>query len=152
MRGNRVVRGPNFYEVKKIAWGIVASSCAVVFISSAISNILPTGLFICVGILGLTWLVLSMKVSIGIHNEQLIVRCEPFYTARMQLSEVLGATTAGETTLAEGFGVRMLGNGSRGVLVGGPSVALETRSRKWVISSESPEAVAKAINSLITRG
>jgi hypothetical protein len=136
---------------KRIIWGIVVASCIVVLVSAVAGNILVPGMAIVLGIAALTWLILSMTVSIDVGSENVVIRCKPFYAKTISVSDVIAAKPASETTMTEGYGVRALGDRTRGVLVGGPAVALESSTRRWIVSADQPSAVASQINAHIAR-
>jgi hypothetical protein len=136
---------------KRIIGGIVVASCIVVMVSVAAGNILVPGMTIVLGIAAFTWLILSMTVSIDVDSENVVIRCKPFYGRKISLSDVIAAMPASETTMTEGYGVRALGDKTWGVLVGGPAVALQTSTRRWIVSADRPNAVASQINAHIAR-
>lgn len=133
-------------QTKRLIWGIVGASCVVVLISAVAGNIPVPGLLIVAGVVGLTYLIMSMTVTIDIETDSLVIRCKPFYAATLSFSSVVLAREAPSTSATEGFGLRALGDNTKGVLVGGPAVLVETTSRKWVVSAQNPGAVASRIN------
>ncbi|MET4094135.1 hypothetical protein [Arthrobacter sp. UYCu712] len=114
-------------------------------------NIPGPGLIISAGVIALTWVVLGMRVRIDVVAGHVVIRCRPFYTSKIRLSGILAASKTSETTLADGYGARAVGANTRGALAGGRAVALETKTRKWIVSAEHPEAVASRINEQIAR-
>ena len=136
---------------KGLIWGIVAASVIVIVISAQAGGILLPGLLAALGVVALTWLIVRMNVSIAVTEESIVVRCEPFYTTEIPVSEVSAITTGPVTSISEGYGIRVLGKNSRGVLVGGPAVALETANRRWVISAAHPEEVVSIIRNHVAR-
>jgi len=133
-------------KTKRLIWGIVGASCVVVLVSAVAGNIPLPGLAIVAGMVALTYLVMSMTVTIDVETDRLVIRCKPFYAATLSFSSVLTAREAPSTSVSEGFGIRALGNNTKGVLVGGPAVLLETTARKWVVSVPNPGSVASRIN------
>ncbi|WAH98849.1 hypothetical protein [Arthrobacter sp. MMS18-M83] len=136
-------------DSKGLIWGIAGASTIVIVISAQAGGILLPGLLIAAGIVALTWLILRMTVSIAITDEKIVLRCEPFYLTAIPLSDLSAVTRAPDTSLSEGYGIRVLGRNIRGVLVGGPAVALETASRRWIISAADPEEVLAIIQAQI---
>ncbi|MEW1820904.1 hypothetical protein AB0323_08955 [Arthrobacter sp. NPDC080031] len=128
-----------------LIWGIVGASVITLVASSLVSGTPVPGLLLAAGILPLTWTIVRMTVSIAMADKKIVLRCGPFYSSEISISDVLAIATAPETSLADGYGFRMLGNGTRGLLVGGPAVALETNNRRWIISTTHPEEVTSAI-------
>jgi hypothetical protein len=135
---------------KGLIWGIVGASVIIVVMSAHAGGILSAGVLIAVGILALTWLIVRMTVSIAVTENEIVVRCEPFYSAAIPLSDVSAVTTASDTSLHEGCGIRVLGKNTRGVPVGGPAVVFETSNRRWIISASHPEEVASTIRDQMT--
>jgi hypothetical protein len=101
---------------KGLIWGIVAASVMVIVISAQAGGILLTGLLIAAGIVVLTWLIVRMTVSIAVTEESIVVRCEPFYSTEIPISDVLAVTTALVTSFSEGYGIRAMGKNTRGYL------------------------------------
>ncbi|WP_284981208.1 hypothetical protein [Arthrobacter sp. efr-133-TYG-118] len=97
----------------------------------------------------MTWLILRMTVSIAIAEEKIVLRCAPFYSIEVSISDVLAVTTAENTSLSDGYGFRLMGKGTRGLLAGGPAVALETKTRRWIVSTAHPEEVVSTIQDQI---
>jgi hypothetical protein len=134
---------------KGLIWGIVGASAIGVVVSAQAWGILLPGLLIAAGVVGLTWLIVRMTVSIAIAEEKIVVRCVPFYSTEIPISDVLAVTTAPDTSLSEGYGIRVMGRNTRGVLVGGTAVALETANRRWIISATQPKDVVSTIQDQI---
>ncbi|MHC6219832.1 hypothetical protein [Arthrobacter sp. MMS24-S77] len=137
-------------DSKGLIWGIVGASAIVIVISAQAGGILLPGLLVAASIVALTWLIVRMTVSIAIKEEKIVLRCEPFYSTAILLSDLSAVTRAPDTSLSEGYGIRVLGKNTRGVLVGGPAVALETASRRWIISAADPEDVVTTIRLQMT--
>ncbi|MFB9714705.1 hypothetical protein [Arthrobacter methylotrophus] len=113
--------------------------------SALAAGILLPGLLVAAGIVAVTWTIVRMTVSIATAEEKIVVRCAPFYSTEIPISEVSAVTTARDTSLSEGYGIRILEKKTRGVLVGGPAISLETVNRRWIISTAHPEEVASTI-------
>ncbi len=86
-----------------------------------------------------------MTVSIAIAEEKIVLRCARFYSTEMSISDVLAVTAAQHTSLSDGYGFRVMGKNTRGLLVGGGAVALETENRRWIVSTAHPEKVTSAV-------
>ncbi len=132
-------------DSKGLIWGIVGASAIVIVISAQAGRILLPGLLVAAGIVALTWLIVGMTVSITVTEEKIVLRCEPFYSTAIPISDLSAITRAPDTSLSEGYGLRILRKNTRGLLVGGPAVALEAASRRWVISAAHPEDVVSKI-------
>ncbi|UKA63763.1 hypothetical protein [Arthrobacter sp. FW306-04-A] len=137
-------------DSKGLIWGIVSASTIVIVISAQAGGILLPGLLIAAGIVALTWLIVRMTVSIAVTEEKIVLRCAPFYSTTIPLSDLSAVTRASDTSLSEGYGIRVLGKNTRGVLVGGPAVVLETASHRWIISAADPEDVVSTIRVQMT--
>ncbi|MFF2298636.1 hypothetical protein [Arthrobacter sp. NPDC058127] len=118
--------------------------------SALVSGILLPGLLITAGIVTLSWTMVRMTVSIAIADEKIVLSCKPFYSIEVSISDVLAVTTAPDTSLSDGYGLRVMGKNTRGLLVGGPSIALETNNRRWIVSTARPEDVTSAIRDHMT--
>ncbi len=134
---------------KGLIWGIVGASVIVLVVSALVSGILLPGLLVAAGIVAFTWAIVRVTVSIAIAEEKIVLRCAPFYSTEVSISDVLAVTTAPETSLFDGYGFRVVGKGTRGLLAGGHAVALETKTRRWIVSTAHPEEVASTIQDLI---
>ncbi|MCX2748992.1 hypothetical protein OOZ51_14380 [Arthrobacter sp. MI7-26] len=132
-------------DSKGLIWGIVGASTIVIVISAQVGGILLPGLLIAAGIAALAWLILRMTVSVAVTEENIVLRCKPFYSTAIPLSDLSVVTRAPDTSLSEGYGLRILSKNTRGLLVGGPAVALETASRRWIISAADPEGAVVRI-------
>ncbi|MHA7167113.1 hypothetical protein ACX801_02990 [Arthrobacter bambusae] len=135
---------------KGLIWGIVGASVIVLVVSALVSGIVLPGLLIAAGIVALTWTIVRMTVSIATAGEKIVLRCTPFYSTEISISDILAVTTAPNTSLSEGYGFRLIGKNTRGLLVGGPAVALETSNRRWIVSAARPEDVTSAIRDHMT--
>ncbi|MGM7775433.1 hypothetical protein ACSVHC_05350 [Arthrobacter sp. KNU-44] len=102
------------------------------------------------GIVAFTWAIVRMTVSIAITEEKIVLRLAPFYSTEMSISDVVAVAGVPETTLADGYGFRIMGKNTRGLLVGGPAVALETKTRRWIVSTAHPEEITSAIRARMT--
>ncbi len=91
-----------------------------------------------------------MAVSIAIAGEQIVLGCEPFYSTDVSISAIVAVTTAEDTSLSDGYGFRVMGKNTRGLLVGGPAVTLETNNRRWIVSTAHPDVVTSAIRDQMT--
>ncbi|WP_426979323.1 hypothetical protein ACQCSU_08600 [Pseudarthrobacter sp. O4] len=54
------------------------------------------------GVIALTWPVLSMRVCVDVVAGHVVIRCRPFYTAKIRLSDILTDSKTSETTLTDG--------------------------------------------------
>ncbi|WP_284751799.1 hypothetical protein [Arthrobacter sp. efr-133-R2A-120] len=135
---------------KSLIWGIVGASVMVLVVSALVSGIVLPGLLVAAGIVAFTWAIVRMTVSIAVAGEKIVLSCKPFYSTEVSISDVLAVTTAPETSLAVGYGFRVMGKNTRGLLVGGPSIALETNNRRWIVSTARPEDVTSAIRDHMT--
>lgn len=137
---------------KVLIWGIVGAAVVVLVVSAMVSGILLPGLVMTVGIVALTWAIVRMTASIEIAEEKIVLRCAPFYSTEVLISDVASVNPASETSLADGYGFRVMGRNTRGLLVGGPAVALKTKNREWIVSTADPEKVVSTIlNQIKTR-
>jgi len=127
---------------------IVAVAALFIIAVAIPSNLLLINAGLAGVILLLTIVVLRMTVSIESTSNALLVRCHPFYSRTIALADLVDVSPAPSSSLTEGFGVRYLGRRTWGLLVGGPAVTVETRSRTWIISTRDPEATAEAIRAL----
>ena len=134
---------------KGLIWGIVGASVMVLVVSALVSGIVLPGLLMVAGIAALTCLIVRMTVSIAIDEEKIVLRCAPFYSTEVSISDVLAITTAPDTSLSAGYGYRIMGKNTRGLLVGGPAVALETNNRRWIVSTAHPQEVISIIQDQI---
>ncbi|MDQ0029686.1 hypothetical protein [Arthrobacter bambusae] len=134
---------------KGLIWGIVGASVVVVVVSAMVSGIVLPGLVLAAGIVALTWAIVRATVSVAITGEKIVLRCAPFYSTEVPISDVLAVTTAEDTTLSDGYGFQVMGKNTRGLLVGGPAVAFETNNRRWIVSTAHPEEVASTIQDQI---
>ena len=130
---------------KGVVWGVAASAAAVVFVSAYVGAKFWAGLLVAGLVVLLTALVLSIRVVLERTEDFVVIRCLPFYTAKIRNPEILAVLRGTETTLVQGFGVRHLGRATRGVLVGGPTVVLETAKLRWVISVTDPDQAISRI-------
>ena len=137
-------------HTKGLIWGIVSASVMVLIVSALVSDILVPGLLIAAGILAFTWTVVRITVSIVVAEEKIVLRCAPFYSTEVPISDVVAVATAPDTSLSDGYGFRVMGKNSRGLLVGGGAVALETKNRRWIVSTGHPEKVAAALRDQMT--
>ncbi|MCA4133990.1 hypothetical protein [Arthrobacter sp. M4] len=96
-------------------------------------------------ILIFTMPVLYMRVVLNTTEESVIVRCLPLYSVTIPRADIVSTAIGSETGMAHGFGFRYLGPNIRGVLVGGPTILLQTARRRWIISVVDPE---RAVSSL----
>lgn len=133
-----------------LIWGIVGASVIVLVVSALVSGILLPGLLMAVGIVAVTWTIVRMTVSITISEEKIVLRLAPFYSTEMSISDIVAVAAVPETTLADGYGFRVTGKYTRGLLVGGPAVALQTKARRWIVSAAHPEEVMSAIRARMT--
>jgi hypothetical protein len=134
---------------KGLIWGIVGASVVVLLVSAMVSGILLPGLVIASSIVALTWAIVRVTVSITISEEKIVLRCAPFYSTEVPISDVLAVTGADDTSLSDGYGFRVLGKNTRGLLVGGPAAAFETNNRRWIVSTAHPEEVVSTIQDQI---
>ena len=128
-----------------LIWGIVSASVIVLVVSALVSGIFLPELLMAAGIVAFTWAIVRMTVSIAIAEEKIVLRCAPFYSTEVSISDVLAVATAEDTSLSDGCGFRVMGKGTRGLLAGGPAVALETKTRRWIVSTAHPEEVVSTI-------
>lgn len=142
----RLADGP-----KGVIWGVVTASLLVVVVSAHAGDILLTGFVIAAGIFALTWILVGLSVSIAVAEDNIVVRCTAFYSTMIPISDVLAVGTARDTALSDGYGIRILGKNTRGLLVGGPAVFLETTNRRWNISTPDPDRGASAIQRAMGR-
>ncbi|GAA5189762.1 hypothetical protein GCM10023346_05200 [Arthrobacter gyeryongensis] len=130
---------------KVLIWGIVGASVIVLVVSALVSGILLPGLLMAAGILAITCAIVRLTVSIAIAEEKIVLRCAPFYSTKISTSDVVAVGPAPDTSLADGYGFRLMGKNTRGLLVGGRAVALETKTRRWIVSTAHPQEVTSAI-------
>jgi hypothetical protein len=132
---------------KGLIWGIVGASVIVLVVSALVSGILLPGLLVAAGIVAFTWVIVRMTVSIAIAEEKIVLGCAPFYSIEVSNPDVLAVTMAENTSLSDGYGFRVMGKGkgTRGSLAGGPAVALETKTRRWIVSTAHSEEVVSTI-------
>ncbi|OOP63731.1 hypothetical protein BMF89_05480 [Arthrobacter sp. SRS-W-1-2016] len=138
---------------KGLIWGIVGASVIVLVVSALVSGILLPGLLVAAGIVAFTWVIVQMTVSIAIAEEKIVLGRAPFYSIEVSNPDVLAVTMAENTSLSDGYGFRVMGKGkgkgkgkgTRGLLAGGPAVALETKTRRWIVSTAHSEEVVSTI-------
>lgn len=132
-------------DAQKVIAGVVGVACFFIIATSIPSGALLITTALAVLMALLTALVLRMRVSIEASAENLVVRCRPFYAKSIPLADVVDASPAPSSSMTEGFGIRYLGQGTWGLLVGGPAITVETPNRTWIISTPEPEVTAAAI-------
>ncbi|WP_332601609.1 hypothetical protein [Arthrobacter sp. S2(2024)] len=98
-----------------------------------------------VGVIVLTWTAVQMTVSIAIAEEKIVLRCAPFYTTKVSISDVVAVSMAPDTSLADGYGLRLVRAKTRGLIVGWPAITLETKNRRWIISTAQAEKVVRTM-------
>ncbi|MGO4860163.1 hypothetical protein [Arthrobacter sp. 2MCAF14] len=111
---------------KGVIWGIDGASVILLGISAQAENIVLPGTVIATSVVAWTWFVVRMTVSIAVADGKIVGRCKPIDAATIPISGVLAATTAQIPFPSQGYGIRVIAKSTRGVLVGGPAVALET--------------------------
>lgn len=134
---------------KNLIWGIVGASVIVLILPAVASGILLPGLLMTSGIVALTWTIVRMTVSIAMTDEKIVLRLAPFYSTEISILDVVAVSTAPDTSLTDGYGFRIMGKNTRGLLAGGPAVALETKTRRWIVSTAHPEEVVSTIQDQI---
>ena len=135
---------------KGLIWGIVGAAVSVLIVSALVSGILLPGLLMATCIVALTCAIVRMNISVAIAEDKIVLRCAPFYSTEVSIPDVLAVATASNTSLSDGYGLRVMGTNTRGLLVGGPAVSLETVNRRWIVSTANPEGVTSAIRDQMT--
>lgn len=130
---------------KRVIAGVIGGMCLFIIVSSLLSEFLLIGAGIAVLVLLLTWRVLTIKVTTEASQQNIVVRCHPFYSKSIPMQHIVDASPAPSSSLTEGYGIRYLGQGTWGLLVGGPAINIETTNRTWIISTPDPESTAAAI-------
>ena len=130
---------------QKVIATVVGLLCVFIIVTA-----IPSGvLLICAGLVAiialLTVSVLRIRVTIEATEQNLTVRCQPFYANTIPLEDIIDASPAPSSSLTEGFGVRYLGQRTWGLLVGGPAMVVETPTRTWLISTPDPGSTATAV-------
>lgn len=96
-------------------------------------------------------LVFTMRAEIATDSENVQIRLQPLYTKRLPPEEILRVAPSTDTAVVQGYGYRVLGNDMRGLLVGGPSIKIETPEKTWVVSCADPDAVSEQLSDIINK-
>ncbi|SDW76310.1 hypothetical protein SAMN04487912_104360 [Arthrobacter sp. cf158] len=130
---------------QKVIASVMGLACVFVIVTAIPSGVLLVSAGLVAVIALLTVSVLRITVTIEATDQNLTVRCRPFYSKTIPLQDIVDAAPAPSSSMIEGFGVRYLGQRTWGLLVGGPAIVLETPSRTWLISTPDPEFTAASI-------
>ncbi|WP_311213592.1 MULTISPECIES: hypothetical protein [unclassified Arthrobacter] len=130
---------------QKVIASVVGLLCFFIIATAIPSGVLLISAVLVAVIALLTVSVLRISVTIEATGQNLVVRCRPFYSRTITLEDIIDASPAPSSSMTEGFGVRYLGQRTWGLLVGGPTIVLETPQRTWLISTPDPEAAATAV-------
>lgn len=131
------IRGPH----ARLLTGILFAPALTIAVPAAVSL---QGLDLLIAIVIVALIVLSiifiylMKVTIDVSDTEVVVAFRPFFVRKLALDDITTVTFSPPTSLQEGFGYRILENNQRGLLVGGPSIAICTSGRTWVVSTANP--------------
>lgn len=133
--------------------GIVGSAALFVFLM-AVFTLSGWSLVAALGIvafLGLALLAVRMlRSEISVNADKVVLRLRPLRTVSLNRDEIRSVAASSDTSLAEGFGYRVLGKKRRGLLVGGPCVEVKTDEITWIVSCAEPAVTAATISSTAT--
>ena len=132
-------------ESQKVIASVVGVACFFIIATAVPSGVLLITIALAVAILLITALVLRLTVTIEATDQNLVLRCRPFYSRVIPWDDIVDASPSPSSSLTEGFGIRYLGQKTWGILVGGPAITIETTNRTWMISTPDPEPRAAAI-------
>lgn len=139
----------------RVLTGVVGSAALLVFLM-AIFTLRGWSLIAAMGIVVLLGLALlavrTIRAEINVDANQLVLRLRPLRTVSLERSDIRSVFASSDSSVAEGFGYRVLGKNRRGLLVGGPCVEIKTDEITWVVSCAEPARVAEVISSNTTRG
>ncbi|WP_309138327.1 hypothetical protein [Paenarthrobacter sp. CM16] len=130
---------------QKVIATVVGLLCVFIIVTAIPSGVLLISAGMVAVIALLTVSVLRIRVTIEATEQNLTVRCQPFYAKTIPLEDIVDASPAPSSSMTEGFGVRYLGQRTWGLLVGGPAMVMETPTRTWLISTPDPESTATAV-------
>lgn len=140
---------------RRVVTGVVGASALLVSLT-AVFSLDGASLLAAMGIVALLLAVLMLvrvvRAEIAIGAVGVELRLRPFYCKAIPFQDVLGAAVSTDTSVAEGFGYRYLGDNRRGLLVGGSCVEIATQGGAWVVSCREADRIAGLIARASTGG
>lgn len=134
--------------------GLIIAASTVAVVASAIvsddvsfTTVLPVFAILLLAFVA----VIALRVEISTDSAAVRIRLRPFYAKQLPAQSIVSVTQESDTGVAEGYGYRILGKDRRGLLVGGPSIKIETAQKTWVISCEDPAEVSRVLNEAINK-
>lgn len=94
---------------QKVIASVVGMLCVFIIVTSIPSGVLLISAGLVAVIALLTVSVLRIRVTVEATEQNLTVRCRPFYSRTIPLKDVVDASPAPSSSMPEGFGVRYLG-------------------------------------------
>lgn len=73
----------------------------------------------------------ALRVEISTNSDMVRIRLRPFYAKQLPVQNIVGGAVESQTGVGQGYGYRALGKDRRGLLVGGPSIKIETAQKSW---------------------
>ena len=132
----------------RVLTGVTGSAALLVFLL-AVFTLTGWSLIAALGIVALLGLALlavrMLRAEITVDADTVGLRLRPLRTVSLDRKTIRSAAASSDTSLAEGFGYRVLGKKRRGLLVGGPCIEVETDEITWVVSCAEPATAAEAI-------
>lgn len=134
----------------RVLTGVTGSAALLVFLLAVFtltgwSLIAALGIVALLGLALLAVRMLRAEITVDADTVVFVLRLRPLRTVSLDRKTIRSAAASSDTSLAEGFGYRVLGKKRRGLLVGGPCIEVETDEITWVVSCAEPATAAEAI-------
>lgn len=136
-------RMPRRYRISLLAIG--AAAVAATLLPLAFDDMGLLGIGVAALTATLFLLFARMQTVVRLETEELSIRVAGLFSTSVPYRSVSEASPDADTGFIQGMGLRKLGNRTTGYLVGGPTVRIRTGDSAILVSTESPEELASAI-------
>lgn len=137
-------RMPHRYRIGILATGAAAVTAAL--LPLAFDGMGLLGLGVAALTAGVFLLCTRMQTVVRLDPNELSIRVAGIFRTSVPYRSVSETSPDGDTGFLQGMGLRKLGNRTTGYLVGGPTVRIRTGDSAILVSTESPEELASAID------